>query len=413
MSILTAIARWFGRGGPLADRRGQQLIGPSGASISDDVPPQSAELALQISTVWRCVDLLAKVIGTLPLFVYENMPNGQRDLARQSFLWLLLHDTPNARMTPAEFWGAVLLNYLLRGNGYARIERGANGEPLALWPMSADQVTPYVMDNGQVAYVYQVNSDTWVLPSEQVFHLKDIGNGTVGLGRLEFMRATVGEAVRAQAQATRLFANGNKPTGLLYIDRVLNDEQRTALRRNFADIAEGSTSRLYILEASMKYEQVSLTPQDVQLLDTRRFGVEEVCRWFGVPPVLVGHSNVTTWGSGVEQILDGFHKLTVGPLLELIEQAIMKRILTPQQRARMTVEFNFDALLRANLKDRMEIYAKGVQNAVLSRNEARQLENLPPFKGGEIFTAQTNLAPVEKLGQVPATAAPPPDPIAQ
>lgn len=163
----------------------------------------------------------------------------------------------------------------------------------------------------------------------------------------------------------------------------------------------------------MKYQAISLSPQDVELLETRRFTVEEICRWFGVPPVLVGQSNVTTWGSGIEQILDGFYKLTVRPLLSMIEQAISRRVLTASQRASYTVEFSFDALLRASLKDRMDIYAKAVQNGVMTRNEARQLENLPPVDGGQLATAQINLAPLPMLGQVQGAADAAQDPIAQ
>jgi HK97 family phage portal protein len=119
-----------------------------------------------------------------------------------------------------------------------------------------------------------------------------------------------------------------------------------------------------------------------------------------VPPVLIHHSNVTTWGSGIEQIVDGFHKFSVRPMLVSIEQAIRLRVMTPAQRASMTAEFNFDALLRASLKDRMEIYAKAVQNGIKNRNECRQLENDEPYADGDVFTAQTNLAPINMLGKI-------------
>jgi HK97 family phage portal protein len=138
----------------------------------------------------------------------------------------------------------------------------------------------------------------------------------------------------------------------------------------------------------------------VQLLETRQFGVEELCRWFGVPPVLVGHSNVTAWGTGIEQILDGFYKLTVRPALVQIEQALKKRVLTPAQRAQFTVEFSLDALLRSNAKDRYALYSQGVQNGIVTRNECRQLENLPPMTGGDVLTAQVNLVPLPMLGRV-------------
>lgn len=402
--IVATFARWVGLGGALGERAGLQVTAPSATVVEDVVAPHP-DRSLQISTVWRCAQLLTEIVSTLPLFVYERKANGQRDLARTALLYSLLHDSPNNRMTPAEFWTVLILNLILRGNGYARIERNARGEATALWPMSADQVQPYVLDTGDLVYIYQAGPEQIVLTADQVLHLKGLGNGIVGLSRLDFMRLTMNEAERAQAQATRMVRNGNKPAGLLMIDKVLTDQQRAAIRRNFAEIAEGSTARLHILEAGMKFEQVQLSPEDVQLLDTRKFTIEELCRWFGVPPVLVGHSNVTAWGTGIEQIIEGFYKLTVRPLLVQVEQAVTKRVLTPQQRARFTVEYSFDALLRSNLKDRLEVYAKATQNGIYTRNECRQLENLPPVPGGDALTAQTNLVPIDLLGKITPSGA--------
>lgn len=395
--IITSFLGWFGWGGALGENGGKQQSRTSSA-IVDGATALSPDGAMQLSTVWACVWILANTIASLPLFVYANA-NGKRELARNDQLYILLHDNPNARMTPVEFWVAMLLNLLLRGNAYARIERDANGAAYALWPMSADQVEVHMLDDGSVAYLYRIGSNVAALDEANVLHIKDIGNGTIGLDRLDHMRCTTTEAANAQSAASSLFANGGKPSGILMLDRVLKPEQREAIRRNFAGMAEGSTSRLVVLEADMKYQQVTLTPEDQQLLDTRRFTVEELCRWFGVPPVLVGHSNVTAWGSGIEQLIDGFYKFTIRPALVRIEQAITKRVLTPAQRARFSVEFSFDALLRASLKDRMAIYAQGAQNGIVTRNECRQLENLPPIDGADQLTAQTNLAPLHMLGQ--------------
>jgi HK97 family phage portal protein len=409
---LTSFLGWFGWGGALGENTGKQSAGTTSALI-EGAAPVSPDGAMQLSTVWACIWLLANVVASLPLFVYTSK-NGKRELARDALLYQLLHDSPNARMTPVEFWVAMLLNLLLRGNAYARIERGANNEAIALWPMSADQVEVHVLGDGSVVYRYAIGSNIAVLAAESILHIKDIGNGTIGLDRLDHMRATTSEAANSQTAASNLFANGGKPSGILMIDRVLKPEQREAIRKNFGQMAEGSTSRLVVLEADMKYQQVNLTPEDQQLIETRRFSVEELCRWFGVPPVLVGHSNVTAWGSGIEQLIDGFYKFTVRPALVRIEQAVTKRVLTPAQRARYTVEFSFDALLRASLKDRMEIYAKGAQNGIVTRNECRQLENLPPVDGGDQLTAQTNLAPLHMLGQVQGAAhADQSDPVAQ
>jgi len=416
MSLLTTLGSWFRFGGfSTGDRTGTQISQPATALI-DNTRAAGPDGALQISAVWACVQLISSVIASLPLFVYEEKGKGLRDLARGTSLWMLLHDSPNSRMTPLEFWMAMLLNLLLRGNAYARIERGANGEAYSLWPMSADQVELAVLADGTSVYQYRIGSDIAILAAENVLHLKGLGNGTIGLSRLDYMRATVDEAANGQTAANRLFANGGKPTGVLMIDQVLNADQRARLRANFEELATGATSRLFVLEANMKYQQVNLSPADMQLLTTRQFTVEEICRWFGVPPVMVGHANVTTWGSGVEQILDGFYKTVIGPALVNLGQAIRKRVLTSSQRVRYNVEFSADALLRANQKDRADIYAKQVQNGLKTRNEVRQLENDPPIEGGDTLTAQSNLVPLDKLGQVNPTGgqdAGTQDPIAQ
>lgn len=396
--LISSFLGWFGWGGALGQHKGQQTGSPAGALV-DGSSAIGADGALQISTVWACVWLLANTIASLPIFVYAQS-DGKRDLARGSLLWQILHDSPNSRMTPIEFWVAMLLNLLLRGNAYARIERSANGEAVALWPMAADQVEMRILDDGSAVYHYRLDNNIAILSEQNVLHIKEIGNGVVGLARLDFMRATTTEAANAQTQASRTFANNGKPTGILMIDRVLTDAQRIAIRQNFSDLAEGNTSRIKILEAEMKYQQINLSPQDQQLLETRQFTIEEICRWFGVPPVLVAHSGVTAWGSGIEQLIDGFFKFTIRPALVRIEQAIAKRVLTPAQRVRLSVEISFDALLRASLKDRMDIYAKATQNGLKTRNECRQLENDPPVTGGDELTAQINLAPLHLLGKI-------------
>jgi HK97 family phage portal protein len=389
--------------GALSVSSGTQTGAPS-TSLIEDVPSTGIDGALQISAVWRSVEILSKLIATLPLMVYENK-NGLRQLARDSNLWQLLHESPNSRMTTVEFWTAILLNLLFRGQGYARIQRNERtGEAEALWPMPSDQVEMRVLNDGSEVYLYRVGADMAVLAAENVFHLKEMGNGVIGWSRLDYMRATLGESKNAQTSANKLFANGGKPTGILMVDNVLNKEQRAAIQNNFAEMATGTTSRLYVLEANMKYEQINLTPEDMQLLTTRQFTVQEIGRWFGVPSILLNQTEgTTTLGSSSADIIETFYKLTIRPMVINIEAALRKRVMNSGQRARYTVEYSMDALLRASLKDRMEIYAKAVQNGLKNRNECRQLENDAPFDGGEIYTAQSNLLPMNMLGKVKPT----------
>lgn len=406
MGIFTSFRNWFRWGSALDQRRGDQRSPPT-SNLVDGAEAIGPDSALQISTVWSCVDRRAKAVASLPFFAYETR-NGEKQLARLSRLYGVLHDSPNPRMTPFEFWSAMMLFHDLRNVAYARIDRADNGEAIALWPMPSDQVTQFVLDDGSIVFEYRIGSDVAVLAESNVLVLRGLGNGTAPLEKLDFMRASLTEAKRAQTNATQMFGSSGKPTGVLMFDNELSPDQRAKARKKYGDLVEGATSRLIVLEANMKYQTVSLSPEDQQLLETRRFSVEELCRWFDVPPVLVHHANVTAWGSGIEQIFDGWYKLAIRPMLVSIEQAVRKRVMTPQQRATMSAEIEFDALLRANAKDRAEHYAKLVQNGIMSRSEVRQLENLSPRPEADALTAQSNLVPLELLGKVPVAATPAP-----
>ena len=401
MAFFSNLLGYFRRGGAIGESKGSQNAVPSSQNVEGSANV-GTDGALQISAVWACVDLRASTIASLPFFAYETT-DGEKTIARDSLLYAVLHESPNSRMTPLEFWRAMVMNHDLRGNAYARLERNSLGEVVAMWPMPSDQVTPCVLDDGSMVYEYTINSDVAVIAEQNCLHIKNLGNGTTGLSKLEFMRSTTDEAVKAQGSASKVFGSGGKPTGTLMIDKVLNHDQRAAVMRNFAGMAEGNAARLFLLEANMKYQQLSMSPEDLQLLESRRYGVEEVCRWFAVPPVLVHHANVTTWGSGIEQILDGFYKLSIRPLLVSIEQATRKRVMSAKQRSKMTAEFSLDALLRGSPAQRAELYAKLVQNGIATRAECRQLENLPKVKDTDVLTAQSNLLPLSALGQTTAS----------
>lgn len=406
MGIFTGWRGWFRwGGGALDNRQGAQSAVPS-SNLVEGAESVGPDGALQISTVWACVDRRAKVVASLPFFAYETRA-GEKVLARMSRLYGILHESPNPRMTPLEFWSAMMLSHDLRNVAYARVDRDADtGEAVALWPMSADQVQPFVLDDGGMAFEYRVDSSVAILAEENVLVLRGLGNGTAPLEKLEFMRATLTEAKRAQTNATQLFGNSGKPSGVLMIDQALSPDQRAKARKKYGDLVEGSTSRLIVLEGNMKYTPVSLSPEDQQLLQTRQFGVEEICRWFDVPPVLVHHANVTAWGSGIEQIVDGWYKLSIRPMLVAIEQAVRKRVMTARQRAAMAAEMEFDAILRANSAARGAHYAVMVQNGLMTRDEVRQLENLPRRPETDVLTVQSNLVPLPMLGKVPPSATP-------
>ncbi|MEY4425890.1 MAG: hypothetical protein RL535_188, partial [Pseudomonadota bacterium] len=272
-----SFTKWFRGGGALSEGKGDQYASPSTPNV-DGLKSVSDDNALQISTVWACVERRANLVASLPLFVYEREENGQKTLARDTQLYRLLHDSPNSRMTSFEFWRAMVMNHDIHGNAYARIDRNSRGEAIALWPMPSTQVTPVVLDDGAMVYKYDLNGNVAVLAEQNVLHIKNLGNGTVGLSKLEFMRPTLDETIKAQDTASKIFGSTGKPSGLLMIDAVLSKEQRKSIQESFQGMQLAGAGKLTVLEAGMKYQQLTMTPEDMQLIDSRKYSVEEVCR---------------------------------------------------------------------------------------------------------------------------------------
>lgn len=397
MSVIGSAWNWL-TGWATRQTSGVQRSIPSTVAY-DDVAPVGIDAALQVSTVWACVKLLSETISSLPLFLYRTGANGERKLARDDDLYMVLHDMPNRRQTAQEFWEYMLINLFLRGNAFARIVRNSRGKVVSLWPLSADQVEVKKLEDGSLVYIYAVDSSQFIFADKDVLHVRGIGGDVVGLSPLDYMRGSVSLAIKAQSHTNKTYNKNARRPGILMSDNVLTREQRSALKNNFADIVAGGEKELYILEAGFKFEALGLTPADLQLLETQQYSVENLARFFGVPSVLINDtSKTTTWGTGVEQIIEGFYKFTIRPQVERIEQSISRWVLSPSQRASgMIVEFSLDALLRASLKDRIEIYAKATQNGIYTRNECRQFENLPPKDGGNDLTVQVNLAPLDML----------------
>jgi HK97 family phage portal protein len=206
-------------------------------------------------------------------------------------------------------------------------------------------------------------------------------------------------AIDAQNHSSNVFRKSAKRPGVFMIDKVLKEEQREAIRKNYRGLVEGNDDDLLVLEAGAKFEPLSMSPADLQLLDTRKFSVEDIARWFGISSVLINDTaKTTTWGTGIGQIIEGFYKFKLRPMLEGLEQSLDRRVLTANQRQLYSAEFSLDAILRGSLADRLDAGSKAVQNGLMTRNEWRQLENMPRMEGADTLTAQVNLAPLDKLG---------------
>lgn len=401
-TFFQSLRRIFGNVGSTGQQDGIQYNQPF-TKVYETTPDVGIDGALQVSAVWSSVELLCDNLASLPLFVYERErgADGHKVLARNTQLWTLLHESPNNRHTPMEFWQYMTMNYLLRGNAYAKLDRNSKGEVFNMIPLSADQVEIEVLRDQSIVYKYQYEGKVAVYSSDSILHWRDKGNGIIGMSRLDYMRSTVSLAINAQNHSSNIFRKSAKRPGVFMIDKLLSEEQRKAVRQNYRGLVEGNEDDLLVLEAGAKFEPLNMTPADVQLLETRKYTVEDIARWFGIPSAMINDtSKTTTWGTGVEQLIEGFYKFRLRPMLESLEQSIDKRVLTTAQRMKYTVEFSLDAILRGSLKDRLETGSKAVQNGLMTRNEWRQLENLPPIEGGDTLTVQSAMIPINMMGKI-------------
>jgi HK97 family phage portal protein len=361
--------------------------------------PVTFDTAMQLSAVWACVKLLAETPASLPLNFYRKTDGG-RVMDDEHPLAALFAGKVNRYQNRVEFWETVLLNLLVHGNAYCQIER--RGDRItSLMPLMSAQIEVRLLSDGAISYQYEnPEYGVTVFAEKSIWHLKLMGNGISGLSPLAYQRNTLGIAQAAEKAVSNVYKNGAKPSGVLKLDRLLTKQQRDEVREAFATLTTGNNNRLMVLEKGTDFQAISLSPQDIELLSSRKFQISEICRWYGVPSVLVNDNNGTsTWGSGIEQIMQGFYKLTLRPLLEKIEASMMVNLLTPDERRRMEIEFDFNALLRSDIKTMFESYKSAVNGSLMTPNEARRELNLQPVDAGDKLFLQGAMVPIDQLGQ--------------
>lgn len=393
--IKAALLDWLGIPISLTDSGFWSQIGTTaaGQQINDTT-------ILKLSTVWACARLISETIATLPLTLYEKTSTGRRT-ASELPLYTIIHSRPNAETVASVFWESMIAAMLLRGNAYA--EKLQSGSRLIGLKFLVPGCLTISKDmTGKYRFLYTEDGKQREIPESRIFHIPGFTtNGKWGLSVIQYGAAVFGSALAADTAANNTFENGLAPTVAYTLDRVLTPEQRTAIRETTTAISGAiNAGKSPILEGGMKAETIGINPKDAQLLESRAFSVEEICRWFRVPPHMVGHTEKTTsWGTGIEQQMIGFLTFTLQTWLIRIEQHINSQLLTPVEQMRYYAEFNVEGLLRGDSSARREFYASALQNGWMNRNQVALKENMPPIPGGDIYTVQSNLIPLDQLGK--------------
>lgn len=374
---------------------------PAGTDTAgQNITPNSV---MTLSAAWACTRIIAESIGTLPLQLYERTDSGRR-LATEHPLYRILHFSPNAESTASTYWEAKSAALLNQGNGISE-KQLIGGRLVGLKFLSPDRLSRRRVANGNYQFFYREDNGVQrQVQDSRIFHVPGFSlDGRWGVSAISYGAKVFGSALAASQAANSTFEKGLQPSIYFQIERTLRKEQREEFRENLKQI-RGSmqAGNSPLLEGGMTAEALGINPKDAQLLESRGFSVEEVCRWYLVDPSMVGHGGKdSNWGTGLEQKMLRFITFTLRPWLRRIEQAINKSLLSPQDQGRYYAEFAIEGLLRGDSAARAALYSVMVNNGIWTRDEVREKENMPRRGGNaDVLTVQSAMVPLDNIGDM-------------
>ena len=358
-----------------------------------DVKPMS------LSTVYRCVAVISESVAMLPIVLYEVNGEAMRKLtALDHPLVSVLNSAPDSRMTRYTFLQAIVRSMLLRGNGFAHIERKRGAVSLIFLHPDSVEMVKKKGDNGQPYLVYKVKGFDRLLDASEVLHFINLSdNGLVGESVLEHARRSLNIAGNAEGQAENYYNGDGMPSGILSIASRMTAEQKEANYKAWKDRMTNNPGGVMILEGTTQsYTPINISAADRQLLEVRSFSVQDICRFFGCSPVKafdLTHSSYST----VEALQLEFLTDTLQPMLTNIEMELHRKLFYGADAAKYAIKFNTGELLRADKSSQAQYFSQLVQLGLMTPNEARIELNLPPMKGGNALYMQGAMMPVEQI----------------
>ncbi len=388
------VAKMFGGG----------ALTTSGILVDEDT-------ALKYSAVWAAVNIISGAIGFLPLPVYRRVDDGKEKVPNHP-VYRLLHDRPNSLMTAQVFRETLQAHILTWGNAYAEIERNGAGRPIALWPITPNRVKPdqdILRQSGILAWkvsnpqgrgldrnIDPQKSIVRIL-DEDMLHIPGLGfNGIVGYSVIEYARESLGLGMAAEQFGSAFFGNGASIGAILETPNTLSVEAQERLKKAIREkyTGTGNAHRTMILEEGLVLKHGGMELKKAQFLETRKFQITDVARWFQIAPHMLGDLERATFSNIEHQGID-FVTWTLGRWLKRWEQEVNFKLFSEAEQRTHFAEFLTAALLRGDTKSRFAAYAIAVTNGWMNRNEIRRLENLNTEEGLDEFLTPMNMAGAE------------------
>lgn len=367
--------------------------------------------SMQVTAVYCCVRILSEAVASLPLHLYRYTSEGSKEKAVDHPLYFLLHNEPNPEMTSFAYRETMMTHLLLYGNCYSQIIRNGKGEVVALYPLMPNRMRVDRDTDGELFYEYQTSSDeAHTMPGRNyivrlsphdVLHIPGLGfDGLVGYSPIAMAKNSIGMSIACEEYGAKFFANGATPGGILEHPGVVKDPEKVRDSWERAFGGSNNSHKVAVLEEGMKYTPISISPEEAQFLETRKFQIDEIARIFRIPPHMIGDLEKSSFNNIEQQSLE-FVKYTLDPWVCRWEQSMERSLLTREEKKTYFFKFNVDGLLRGDYQSRMQGYAVGRQNGWMSANDIRSLENMdliPEEEGGNLYLINGNMTKLEDAG---------------
>lgn len=379
-----------------------------------DQQPVTHETALAYSAVWGCVTCISSTLAGVGWHAYKREADGRTKLPIEDNIAWLLGLQSNPEMS-ALAWREVMQIWALTwGNGYSEIERNGYGKPSWLWPLHPSRVTPFRDEAGALWYEVKNGPATapTYLPPADVFHLKGPSlDGLVGLDVIGLAKRSIKLGLQEEKYGSSVFGRSPMPGGILKVPKDQKPEQRRQTRKDFEEAysGEANSGRVLVLSAGYEFTTASLPNDSAQFLESRRFQVNEICRWFHVPPHKLADLERATF-SNIEEQERSFVTNCILPWARRFEAEADIKLYGPVSRGRIFTRLNLDALLRGNSTTQTDTVTKKVTSGLLTVNEGREFFDMNPIEGGDTPLIQGAMMPLADVVDPPEELAPEPAP---